>query len=88
MEPQLVSRHELQVLIPLGAAITGAAGNSAALVGTPDQVAESLMRYVNVGCETLLIRGFLPYDDAVEYGRELIPIIRAEAARRNEAVPA
>ena len=65
------------------AAITGAPGNSTALVGTPDQVAESLMRYVDLGCDALLIRGFLPYQDAVDYGRQLIPLIRAEVSKRN-----
>src|SRR5262249_1709735 len=40
------------------AAITGAPGNSTALVGTPEQVAESLLRYVDLGFDTLLIRGF------------------------------
>jgi alkanesulfonate monooxygenase len=58
------------------AAITGAAGNSTALVGTPEQVAAALMRYVAIGCQTILIRGFLPYQDAVEYGKELIPLLR------------
>jgi alkanesulfonate monooxygenase len=58
------------------AAITGAAGNSTALVGTPAQVAAALMRYVAIGCQTILIRGFLPYQDAVEYGKELIPLLR------------
>ena len=67
------------------AAITGAPGNSTALVGTPEQVAESLMRYVDLGCEALLIRGFLPYQDAVDYGRELIPLIRTEVAKRDQA---
>jgi alkanesulfonate monooxygenase len=62
------------------AAITGAAGNSTALVGTPEQVARSLMRYVELGVDTLLIRGFHPLQDAVEYGRELIPLLRQAAA--------
>jgi alkanesulfonate monooxygenase len=62
------------------AAITGAAGNSTALVGTPAQVARSLMRYVELGVDTLLIRGFHPYADAVEYGRELIPLLREATA--------
>jgi alkanesulfonate monooxygenase len=62
------------------AAITGAAGNSTALVGTPAQVAQSLMRYVELGVDTLLIRGFYPFEDAVEYGRELIPLLRQAAA--------
>jgi alkanesulfonate monooxygenase len=64
------------------AAITGAPGNSTALVGTPSQVSAALMRYVDLGCDTLLIRGFYPYDDCVEYGRELIPLLRAEVAQR------
>ena len=64
------------------AAITGAAGNSTALVGTPEQVAEALLEYVDLGFETLLIRGFNPLQDAIDYGRELIPLVRAEVARR------
>lgn len=59
------------------ASITGAAGNSTALVGTPEQVAAALLRYVELGCDTLLIRGFSPYQDALDYGRELIPLLRA-----------
>ncbi|MGH7368184.1 MAG: hypothetical protein ACREK9_17405 [Candidatus Rokuibacteriota bacterium] len=36
-----------------------------------------------------LIRGFDPLSDALEYGRELIPPVRAEVARRDRtAVPA
>lgn len=64
------------------AAITGAPGNTTALVGTPEQVSSALMKYVDLGCEAVLIRGFWPYSDCVEYGRELIPLLRAEMARR------
>jgi alkanesulfonate monooxygenase len=67
------------------AAITGAAGNSTALVGTPEQVAEALLKYVELGFGTLLIRGFNPFDDAIDYGRELIPLVRAELARRERS---
>src|SRR6185436_268204 len=70
------------------AAITGAAGNSTALVGTPEQVAEALLAYVELGFDTLLIRGFAPFQDAIDYGRELIPLVRAEVARRDSAVAA
>ena len=48
-----------------------------------DQVAESLVQYYNLGVSTLLIRGFDPLNDAAEYGRELIPLVRAEVARRD-----
>jgi alkanesulfonate monooxygenase len=61
---------------------SGARSNSTALVGTPEQVAQALARYVDLGVGTLLIRGFDPLDDAVDYGRELIPRIRALVAER------
>jgi alkanesulfonate monooxygenase len=34
---------------------------------------------------TLLIRGYDPLEDAADYGRELIPLVRAEVARRDTA---
>ena len=46
---------------------TGAAGNSTALVGSYEQVAESLLDYVAVGASTLLIRGYDPLADAAAY---------------------
>lgn len=64
---------------------TGGRSNSTALVGTPEQVAEALLRYVDLGVGTLLIRGFDPLEDAIDYGRELIPRVRAGVAER-EAV--
>ena len=65
------------------AAATGAAGNTTALVGTPEQVAESLLDYYDLGVSTILVRGFDPLPDAIEYGRDLIPLVRAEVARRD-----
>jgi alkanesulfonate monooxygenase len=47
---------------------TGAAGNSTALVGSYEQVAEALLDYVAVGATTLLIRGYDPLADATDYG--------------------
>jgi alkanesulfonate monooxygenase len=67
------------------AALTGAKGNSTSLVGTPDQVVESLLEYYQLGVTTFLIRGFDPLQDAIEYGREIIPRVRAEIARRESA---
>jgi alkanesulfonate monooxygenase len=49
------------------AKVTGAAGNSTALVGSYEQVAESLLDYVSVGASTLLIRGYDPLPDATAY---------------------
>jgi alkanesulfonate monooxygenase len=73
--------HDKRLWTPVAAA-TGAAGNTTALVGTPEQVAEALVDYYEAGVTTLLIRGFNPLQDAIDYGREVIPLVRAEVARR------
>ena len=73
--------HDQRLWMPIAAA-TGAAGSTTALVGTPEQVAESLLTYYDAGCTTVLIRGFDPLQDTVEYGAQLIPMLRAEAAAR------
>jgi alkanesulfonate monooxygenase len=64
---------------------TGAKGNSTALVGTAETVAEALADYVDIGATTLLIRGYQPLADAEEYGRELIPRVRSIIAERARA---
>jgi alkanesulfonate monooxygenase len=71
---------------PLAAA-TGARGNSTALVGTPETVAEALADYVDVGASTLLIRGYEPLADAEAYGCELIPRVREIVRERRVAAP-
>lgn len=65
------------------AAATGAPGNTSALVGTPEQVAEAILRYYDLGISSILIRGFEPLQDVREYGKELIPLVREGAARRD-----
>jgi len=64
------------------AAETGAQGNSTALVGTPEQVADALLDYHDLGVRTFLIRGFDPLEDAIQYGRELLPAFKAALAQR------
>lgn len=61
---------------------TGARGNTTALVGTPQQVAEAFLDYHALGVTTFLIRGFDPLEDAVDYGRELLPLTRRLVAER------
>ena len=67
------------------ARVTGARGNTTALVGTPEQVAAAFADYHALGVTTFLIRGFDPLEDAKEYGRTLLPIARDLLARRNKA---
>jgi alkanesulfonate monooxygenase len=74
--------HDRCLWTPIAAA-TGARGNTTALVGTPEQVAEALLDYYDAGVTTILIRGFDPLPDAIEYGRELLPLVHAEVARRD-----
>jgi alkanesulfonate monooxygenase len=74
--------HDRALWTPLAKAI-GGAGNSTALVGTPETVAAALLDYVDIGVTTLLIRGYDPYDDAIDYGRQLLPLVREEVERRD-----
>jgi len=66
-----------------GAALaTGGRGNSTSLVGTPEQVAEAMADYYDLGVTTFLIRGFDPLEDNIEYGRSLLPLTREIVAKR------
>jgi len=64
------------------AELTGANSNTTALVGTPEQVAEVFGDYYDLGISHFLIRGFDPLIDAIDYGRELIPLTRQLIAER------
>ncbi len=67
--------------------LTGAAGNSTALVGTPEQVAEAMLRYYDIGITTLLLKGFDPLADAIDFGQRLVPLIREGVAARDRKPP-
>jgi alkanesulfonate monooxygenase len=70
--------HDQRLWMPIARA-TGALGNTSCLVGTPEQVAEAILEYYRLGVTSFLIRGFDPFNDAIEFGRELIPRIKAGA---------
>ena len=74
--------HDRALWTPIAKAV-GAYGNTTALVGSPETVAQALLDYVDIGVTTLLIRGFDPLEDAVDYGRRLLPLVRQEVARRD-----
>jgi len=71
--------HDERLWMPIARA-TGALGNTSCLVGTAEQVARSILEYYRLGIGSVLIRGFDPMNDTVEFGRELIPRIKAGAA--------
>lgn len=62
---------------------TGGRSNSTALVGTPEQVADALFDYYDLGVTTFLIRGFDPLEDVADYGRTLIPRVCELVAQRD-----
>lgn len=62
------------------AQLVGGGHNSTALVGTPEQVADALLDYYDLGVRNFLIRGFDPLNDAADYGRALLPIARESRA--------
>lgn len=69
--------------VPIAAAVKGSGNSTALLVGTPEQVAEATAKYYDRGVRGVLIRGFGPFNDAIEYRKELIPQIREKVAARD-----
>jgi alkanesulfonate monooxygenase len=64
---------------------TGGAGNSNALVGTPEQVAEALLAYYDLGVRVISARGYDLLDDAIDFGRYVIPLVKEGVAERDRA---
>ncbi|MCK7623094.1 LLM class flavin-dependent oxidoreductase [Streptomyces sp. RS10V-4] len=75
-------RHDRALWTPT-AAETGGAGNSTALVGTPETVAQALLDYYDLGVTILSARGYDLLDDAIDFGRYVIPLVREEVAKRD-----
>src|SRR6266849_4184058 len=79
--------HDERLWMPIARA-TGALGNTSCLVGTPEQVAEAILKYYRLGVASFLIRGFDPLGDVADFGRELIPRIKAGALRIDQEMAA
>ncbi len=67
------------------AVVTGGAGNPDALVGTPDTVAQAILDYIDLGVDIISMRDYDLLADAVDIGRHVIPIVREEVAKRDQA---
>lgn len=63
----------------------GRAGSSTALTGTPGTVARALLDHDDPGVEILPARGYDLPDDAIDFGRHVIPLVREEVAGRDAA---
>jgi alkanesulfonate monooxygenase len=73
--------HDRALWMPTASA-TGAMGASTALVGTPETVAAAILDYVDLGADLISIRGYDNLNDAIDYGRYVIPLVRQEIAHR------
>ncbi|MEH7070885.1 LLM class flavin-dependent oxidoreductase [Priestia megaterium] len=61
-------------------------GNSIALVGTPDQIADRVVEYVDLGFEKVLLRGF-PHLEVIEaIGKEIIPKVKGRLKEKQASV--
>ncbi|KAL4913606.1 luciferase-like domain-containing protein [Aspergillus aurantiobrunneus] len=63
---------------------TNARGASTALVGSYITVSESILDYVELGAELISIRGYDNLNDAIDYGRYVLPRVRQELATRGK----
>ncbi|KAI0386396.1 bacterial luciferase-like protein [Hypomontagnella monticulosa] len=61
---------------------TNARGASTALVGSVQTIVDSLLDYVDLGAELISIRGYDNLNDAIDYGRYVLPKVRAALKER------
>ncbi|MFI5842703.1 LLM class flavin-dependent oxidoreductase [Catenuloplanes sp. NPDC051500] len=73
--------HDRALWTPTATA-TGAAGASTALVGSYETVAAAILDYVDLGADLISIRGYDNLNDAIDYGRYILPLVRQELAHR------
>jgi alkanesulfonate monooxygenase len=71
-----------RALWTLPSRVTNAAGASSALVGSYETVAAAILDYVDLGADLVSIRGYDNLNDAIDYGRYVIPLVRQELAHR------
>jgi len=73
--------HDRALWTPLAKELKGG-GSTTALVGSYETVAAALVDYTEIGCDLLSIRGWDVYNDAVDYARFVLPLVRQELAHR------
>jgi len=61
---------------------TNARGASTALVGSPQVVSDSILDYIDLGAELISIRGYDNLNDAIDYGRYILPKVRKALVER------
>jgi alkanesulfonate monooxygenase len=76
-------RHDRALWTPK--AIAGNGGASSLLVGSPETIAAAILDYVALGADIISLPSLGNIDDAIDTGRSVIPLVRAEVARREQA---
>lgn len=61
---------------------TNARGASTALVGSYQTIVDSILDYVDLGAELISIRGYDNLNDAIDYGRYVLPKVREALKER------
>ena len=73
--------HDRALWTPLAKEL-GGQGSTTALVGSYETVAAALIDYAEIGCDLLSIRGWDVFEDAHDYARHVLPLVRQELAHR------
>ena len=73
--------HDRCLWTPLAKEL-GGQGSTTALVGSYETVAAALVDYTEIGCDLLSIRGWDVWNDAHDYARHVLPLVRQELAHR------
>jgi alkanesulfonate monooxygenase len=63
---------------------TNARGASTALVGSPQTIADSILDYIELGADLISIRGYDNLNDAIDYGRYVLPRVRERLPERKD----
>jgi alkanesulfonate monooxygenase len=57
-------------------------GAGIAIVGTPEQVADTLQDFIDLGCHSFCLSGYLHDEEAERFGRWVMPILRERNRQR------
>ena len=57
-------------------------GAGIAIVGTPEQCADTLQNFIDLGCHSFCLSGYLHDEEAERFGKWVMPILRARNAER------
>ena len=55
-------------------------GAGIAIVGNPRQCADTLQKFIDVGCHSFCLSGYLHDEEAERFGRLVLPLLRANNA--------